>query len=175
MIRIAMFILGIVAAGGAHAATATAAIGDLMLEYDDAEWRPFPSKNGATLRPVDCSGFRCEDGTAIVVSIAPAGGPLPTEVPRTDMGFVKPLWELVNDLPPWPGQDAIREVNGFTIFATDRWSGCRAMSPSELTAILDHAGMRYTFTSGVAAACGGVWGVDREAFVSILAGLRPRD
>ena len=74
----------------------------------------------------------------------------------------------------WPGDDAVREINGFTIFASDRWSGCRAMSPSELTAILDHAGRRYTFASGIAAGCGGVWGVGREAFVEILSGLRPR-
>jgi hypothetical protein len=111
----------------------------------------------------------------IFIGIAPASGPPPADIPRSEAGFVQPLWDLLDRPLPWPGEGAVRQVNGFAIFASDRWSGCRAMSPSELTAILDHAGMRYTFTSGIAAACRGVWGVDREAFVEILAGLRPLD
>lgn len=174
MIRAAAAALAVALAGIAEAAPASIAIGDLVLDYDDAEWHVEAGPGGAAIRAVDCTGFQCEHGMGIVVNIAPAEGPLPSEVPRSEMGFVKTLWELMNDLPAWPGDGAIREINGFRIFAIDRWSGCRAMSPSQLTAILDHAGRRYTFASGVAAGCRGVWGVGREAFVAILSGLRPR-
>jgi hypothetical protein len=174
MIRAALVMLGLAMASPVLASQASVAIGDLVLDYDEAEWRVSPRPNGVVIRPVDCTGFRCEDGTGITITIAPADSAPTADISQPEMGFVQPLWELMNDLPPWPGEGAVREINGFTIFATDRWSGCRAMSPSELTAILDHAGLRYTFASGVAAACGGVWGVGREAFVEVLSGLRPR-
>jgi hypothetical protein len=174
MIRVALAFLVLAVVGAAEAAPATVSIGDLILDYDDAEWRVSRWPNGIVLRAADCAGFRCEEGTGITISVAPVDSAPPTDVSQPEMGFVEPLWELMDDAPPWPGEGAIREINGFAIFATDRWSGCRAMSPSELTAILDHAGRRYTFASGIAAACGGVWGVSREAFVEILSGLRPR-
>ena len=174
MIRAALAILIIGLAAPAKAAPASAEIGDLVLHYDDAEWRVTPRPNGIALRPSECAAPWCSALTGVFVTIAPADGPLPSEIPRTELGFVKSLWELTNDLPAWPGDGAIREINGFAIFATDRWSGCRAASPSELTAILDHAGRRYIFTSGVAMGCAGVWDVGREAFVEILSGLRPR-
>lgn len=152
---------------------AQAAIGDLILDYDDAAWRVTAWADGAVLRPVTCTGVFCEDGTGIAVRIAPVDGPFPTDIPASETGFASPLWELLDRTVPWTGEGAIREINGFRIFATDTWSGCRAMSPSELTAILDHAGRRYTFTSGVIAGCRGVWDVGREAFVEILSALRP--
>jgi hypothetical protein len=174
MIRAAILALALAIADGAEAAPASVVIGDLVLDYDDADWRVTARPDGVALRPSECTAPWCGEFTGVFVTIAPADGPLPSEIPRTEFGFVKSLWELTNDLSAWPGDGTIREVNGFTIFATDRWSGCRAMSPSELTAILDHAGRRYTFTSGIAMACAGVWGVGREAFVEILSGLRPR-
>lgn len=175
MIRAALFILGVAIAGPATAATASITIGGLVLDYDDAEWHATARPNGAVLQAAGCTEIVCEDRTGIFISLAPASGPLPSEIPPGDAGFVQPLWDLLDRPLPWPGERAVREINGLTIFATDRWSGCRAMSASELTAILDHAGRRYTFASGIAAACGGVWGVGREAFVGILAGLRPLD
>lgn len=174
MIRIALIILCLAATSMAQAAPASVAIGDLILDYDDAKWRVTARPDSAVLQWLDCTGFVCEDRPGVFVSIGTADGPLPTAIPRDD-GFVQSLWELLDRPVSWAGDDAVREINGFTIFASDRWSGCRAMSPSELTAILDHAGRRYTFTSGIAAACGGVWGVGREAFVEILSGLRPRN
>jgi hypothetical protein len=174
VIRVAILAVAFAVAAEAEAAPASAVIGDLVLDYDDAEWHVTARPDGAELLPVGCDGPFCEDRTGVFVTIAPADGPLPSEISRTEFGFVQPLWEPTNDLPAWPGDGAIREVNGLTIFATDRWSGCRAASPSELIAILDHAGRRYTFTSGIAMACAGVWDVGRDAFVEILSGLRPR-
>jgi hypothetical protein len=174
MIRIALTLILLTLSDLAGAAPTSVAIGDLVLDYDDAAWRVSPWPDGLMLRAVDCTGLRCE-GTGIAISIGPADGPLPTGIPRSETGFAEPLWDLLDRPPPWADDGAVRDVNGLTIFATDRWSGCRAMSPSELTAILDHAGKRYTFASGIAAGCRGVWGVGREAFVDILAGLRPRD
>lgn len=168
-------IVAIIASPAAEAASASVAIGDLVLDYDDAVWRVTGSADGAVMDSVVCSGIACENRMGVHISIAPSEGPMPTEIPSSEGGFVNSLWELLDDPLPWPGEGAVREVNGFAIFASDRWSGCRAMSPSELTATLDHAGRRYTFASGVAAGCRGVWGVGREAFVEILAGLRPRD
>jgi hypothetical protein len=174
MIRVGLAWLVLALAGAAEAAPATVKIGDLILDYDDAAWHLTARPDGAVLRWIACSGFVCEDRPGVFVSIAPAQGPMPTVIPRDD-GFVQSLWELLDRPVSWTGDGAVREVNGFTIFASDRWSGCRAMSPSELTAILDHAGRRYTFASGIAAGCRGVWGVGREAFVDILSGLRPRN
>jgi len=173
MIRPALVILVLATVNAAQAAPASVTIGDLVLDYDEAAWRITARSDGAALEWVACTGIQCEERTGVSVSIGPAKGPLPTALDRDD-GFVDSLWDLLDRPVPWPGDGAVREVNGFIIFATDRWSGCRAMSPSELTAMLDHAGRRYTFTSGIAAACGGVWGVGREAFVEILSGLRPR-
>lgn len=175
MIRLALAVLAIVTAGPAAAAPASATIGDLVLDYDDTEWLVAARPDGAMLQWLGCKGFTCDDRPGIFVGMATADGPLPAEILRSDDGFSKPLWDLLDRPLPWPGDGAVREINGFGIFAIDRWSGCRALSPSELTAILDHAGRRYIFTSGVAAACRGVWGVGREAFVEILAGLRPRN
>lgn len=174
-IRVAALILGLAAAGAAQAAPASVAIGGLILEFDDAAWKVTAWPDGALVRPVGCAEVFCDDRTGLLVSIAPADGPLPTVIPGSEDSFVAPLWDLLDRPLPWPGDGAVREINGFAIYASDRWSGCRAMSPSELTAILDHAGRRYTFTSGVIAGCRGVWSVGREAFVEILSGLRPRD
>jgi len=175
MIRAALLILVAAIAGPAAAAPASVTVGGLVLDYDDAEWQATARPDGAVLRPLGCRRIDCEGRMGVAIGIAPAAGPLPTEIPPDDAGFVDALWDLLDRPLSWPGEGAVREVNGLTIFATDRWSGCRAMSASELTAILDHAGQRYTVGSGIAAGCGGVWGVDRETFVAILAGLRPRD
>jgi hypothetical protein len=174
MIRAAILALALAVATAAEAAPSSAVIGDLVLDYDDADWHVTPRPNGIAFRPSECTAPWCGELTGVFVTIAPADGPLPSEIPRTEFGFVRSLWELMNEPPAWPGDGAIHEINGFTIFATDRWSGCRAASPSELTAILDHAGRRYTFRSGIAMGCKGVWDVGREAFVEILSGLRPR-
>jgi hypothetical protein len=175
MIRAALLLLGVAIAGPAAAAPASVTIGGLVLDYDDAEWQATVRPGGAVLQTPGCGRIVCEDRMGIFISMAPASGPFPTDIPVSEVGFVKPLWDLLHRPLPWPGEGAVRQVNGFAIFASDRWSGCRALSPSELTAILDHAGTRYTFASGIAAACGGVWGVDRDAFVDVLAGLRPLD
>lgn len=174
MMRAALAGLCLMLAAAAQAAPASAVIGDLILDYDDAEWHVTTQPDGAVLRPVTCTGIFCEEGTGVFVSIALAHNAMPTEIPRSEEGFAKPLWDLLDRPVPWTGDGAVREVNGFAIYAIDRWSGCRAMSPSELTAILDHTGRLYTFTSGIIAGCRGVWGVGREAFVEILSGLRPR-
>ncbi len=174
MIRAALVTLCLAAAGVAQAAPASVAIGDLVLDYDDTEWHVTARPEGAVLQWIACEGFGCEDRPGISVSIAPADGLPPPAIPRHDEGFARSLWELLDGPVSWIGEGEVREVNGFAIFAIDRWSGCRAMSPSQLTAILDHDGRRYTFTSGIVAACRGVWGVGREAFVEILTGLKPR-
>ena len=170
-LRLAALVL-LLAAGGADAAPATVRIGDLLLDYDDREWQVAAGPDGAEIIATDCDLPRCDHMLAIAVAIAPVDGPLPREIPRHDAGFAQSLWALLGD-DGAAHDDPIRTIGGFTVFATDRWSGCRAMSPSELTAILDHDGRRYTFTSGVARACRGVWGVPREDFVAVLSGLRP--
>ena len=174
MIRAALALLALTLAAPVQAAPATVAIGDLILDYDDATWQATGWRGGIRLEPRECRSIRCEEGTGVVITVAPADGPLPTEIPRSEAGFLDPLWPLVENLPAWPGVGPTREINGFTVFATERWSGCRAMSPSELTAMLDHRGHRYTLVSGLAAGCAGVWGVGREAFIAIIAALRPR-
>ena len=172
MIRAALALLAAALAAPAGAAPASVVIGDLILDYEDATWTVASWPGGLVLEPRDCGAIRCEEGTGVVITLAPADGPFPTGIPRSESGFVDPLWPLVDALPPWPGEGAIREINGLTVFATDRWSGCRAMSPSELTAVIDHR-ERYQLASGIASGCRGVWGVGREAFVEILSGLRP--
>ncbi len=173
--RLAVLLMLLACAGTAEAAPATARIGDLLLDYDDAGWRVATRPDGAEITAIECDVPRCDDdGTNIAVTIVPPDGPLPTAIPRREAGFVQPLWDLLADVDAsGPRDDPVRAVNGFLVFATDRWSGCRAMSPSELTAILDHQDRRYTFTSGVARGCRGVWGVPREDFVAVLSGLRP--
>jgi len=172
--RVAATVLAlIVAAGLAEAAPSSARIGALLLDYDDTKWRVIAGPDGAVVTPTDCPEPRCGRSMGVLVTIGPAVGPLPDAIPPGEGDFTNPLWPLMNDLPAWQGDGPIREINGFVVFATDRWSGCRANSPSELTAILDHDGRRYTFTSGVAAACAGIWGVGRDAFVDILTQLRP--
>ena len=174
MIRAALALLAAALAGPAGAAPASLPIGDLILDYDDARWMATSRSGGLVLEPRDCLSVRCDEGTGVAIAIATADEPFPTVIPRSESGFVDPLWQFVDALPPWPGEGAIREINGLTVFATDRWSGCRAMSPSELTAVIDHRGRRYRLASGIASGCRGVWGVGREAFVEILSGLRPR-
>ncbi len=81
-----------------------------------------------------------------------------------DAYFTRPLWD--DEAPA-------REINGLTLFAHLTFSGCRALSPSELGAEVEHAGYRSSFASGVALGCGGVWSVSREAFLDLIAGIRP--
>jgi len=161
----------LLAAGGAEAAPASVAIGDLVLDYDDADWHATAWPGGVRLQPRECRSFRCAEGTGVTIAAGPAHGPLPSDRD----GFTRPLWDLLEDPARWPGDGTEREINGLAIHATDRWSGCRAMSPSELRAVLDHGGRRYTMASGVAAGCAGLWGVGRDDFVAILSGLRPRE
>src|SRR5690606_2494823 len=99
MIRAAIvaFALALAVATAAEAAPSSAVIGDLVLHYDDAEWRVTPRPNGIALRPSECAAPWCSALTGVFVTIAPADGPLPSEIPRTELGFVKSLWELTND------------------------------------------------------------------------------
>ena len=73
----------------------------------------------------------------------------------------------------WGGDEPVREINGLAVFAARTFSGCRAMSPSELKAAVEYAGQRYTFVSGTALGCQGIWGVGDEAFLGLISGLRP--
>lgn len=168
-------LLVFLAAGAAEAAPATARIGDLLLDYNDSQWRVAMREDGATFIATACHAPGCRYAAVVGIGVGPADGPLPSTIDRGDEGRVQPLWALLGNSGGAPvfGDGPVREINGFTVFATDRWSGCRAMSASELTAILDHRGHRYAFRSGVAMGCGGVWGVPREVFVDLLAGLRP--
>lgn len=158
------------------AAPATLAIGDLVIDYDDARWRVdidpaarppgVADLSGRVLAIFNCIDEGCHQDTAVFVSATPVDGasPLPGAIDPDDAYFTRPLWE---------GDALAREINGLTVFAHQEFSGCRAMSPSELSAETEHGDQRYTFTSGVALGCGGVWGVSEEAFLDLLSGMRP--
>ncbi len=81
--------------------------------------------------------------------------------------------DIYNTRAFWDDDEVARTINGLTVFAHVSFSGCRARSPSELKAEVEHAGQRYTFVSGMAAGCGGVWSVGDDAFLELISGLRP--
>ena len=53
--------------------------------------------------------------------------------------------DIYNTRAFWDDDEVARTINGLTVFAHVSFSGCRARSPSELKAEVEHAGQRYTF------------------------------
>jgi hypothetical protein len=168
--------LAVISAADVMAAPASLAIVGLVIDYDDDLWRvdidpatrplSLAAIDGPVLAIFNCIDDRCGKGAAVIVSATPVSGDAPPlgVIDPDDAYFTRPLW----------GDDApAREINGLTVFAYLTFSGCRALSPSELRADVEHAGHRYAFASGVALGCGGVWSVGREAFLDLISGIRP--
>jgi hypothetical protein len=158
----------------APAAPATVEIGDLILDYDDTVWDVLDGER-AMIQPVTdapvvvyfrCKAGGCREGALVAATATPAvnANPLAAEIELRQSYDTRPLW----------GEDeAAREINGLTVFAAVTFSGCRAMSPSELRAAVEHRGRRYSFVSGTALGCKGLWSVGDEAFLDLISGLRP--
>jgi hypothetical protein len=172
--RLTVVIFFAAVATAAQAAPATVEIGDLILHYDDAVWDVLDGAR-AMIQPVTdapvvvyfrCKAGDCGEGTLVAATAAPADdtSPLAAEIELMQSYDTRPLW----------GDDqAGREINGLTVVAAVTFSGCRAMSPSELKAAVEHAGRRYSFVSGTAFGCKGLWSVGDEAFLDLISGLRP--
>lgn len=165
-----------VTSAGARADPATIAIVDLFIDYDDAVWEvdfdpatrllSLAAVDGPVLAIFNCVGSGCREGMAVFVSATPIDGDsFPRDViDPEDAYFTRPLWD---------DETLVRDIHGLTVSAHLTFSGCRALSPSELRADIEHAGYRYRFASGVALGCGGVWSVGQEAFLDLISGIRP--